>query len=709
MISSSFPLQTDFGFRSLGYLEVPETGMYRFGTQSPGGAELAVYDTTEHDLGRTVVSADGAWWPTTLDEEYQATTHRWHFENEYVRSDTRDCGTQVCRTSYYTYEDDDPTWYQVERRDARWLLDDLRASGPAGDVVRWGHEMELEAGRQYPLAFTGWVGALGGDIGIHVDGPGQAPQPLPFEWISAAGDDVVGFDRGFDTSDSAPIGGVDAAISGHGDGLAVLGANGVLDFYDTDGGIGWTPSGSVPDVALRPPPVMHPASGGTGVAFDDAGSTVAVVVDQWPDADREDFEPVHHTAELVLGLEDLFGAPPGAGSGPFTVYSDGVIVVLEEPFWVDVTLFRRPTWPTVRLEVDELVAYVDETGEIIDGSIAGFVHDGDESWPLSELVSGRIDDDELVIDEISSELQGVGHRTYGFQLGFLDSTAPPSDDLPDSLDIAIVDRVDVNAPWSEGNARVSFLNDMLGGHPDPELIPDRAVYQSVDVSPDGNTIVVSQPAGDHQRIVVVGRNHRGASWGIVGVFSADSGPAALGGRGRRAAHRVRQRRSGGAPHLDPGPRVVGPGGARDRRRRRCAGARLLRPAPGDRRVRLGHGDRAAALAVRRHMERAAPPRRPGNLRPRHRLLVGSADRHRRRWSRPGLPRHRVPAVEQLRRLVAGAGHRRRAARRLGGGQLAAGPARRDPRVVTGRVRCVDDARRLSDASADRHVGWSVGQ
>ncbi len=296
-ISPTFSLQTEFGFRSLGYLRVPESGTYLFGTQSPGGAEAFIYISTEDDLGKTLISDPDAWSPTTLGETYTARTERFRFENKENGSSTSGDALYNYRSRTYEYGVDDTDWIQPDGAFVRGLVDDLRNAGPRADEVRYGEPVHLEAGVNYPLAFTGWVGPLTGDIGLHVDSEITGTTPVPFDWLTPAQPGVVDFDRTMG-SDVADVGAIAAAISGHGDTLAVLDAQGDLHFSSSDGGYGWTEVATLPGIATAMP-VIQPTT-----PYDvDAGASTG--------AGKRHFESANGqlVGELVDGELRVFGGP----------------------------------------------------------------------------------------------------------------------------------------------------------------------------------------------------------------------------------------------------------------------------------------------------------------------------------------------------------------------------------------------------------------
>ncbi|MEM8621147.1 MAG: hypothetical protein AAGF73_15620 [Actinomycetota bacterium] len=252
VISAGFPLLTEFGFRSLGYLTVPETGEYQFGTQSPGGAEAFIYITTEDDLGKTRISQNDSWLPSTLGQKYTTQTETFSFENREQSSSTGADAVYYYRYRTYEYADDDGSWLQPAPLDVRSLVNDLRANGPRADHVRYGDPVHLEAGRAYPIAFTGWVGPLPGVIGLHVDSPNTGQTPVPLSWLTPAPAGTVDFDRTMGSATTETYG-VAAAISGHGDTLGVLDGDGHLHISTTDTGYSWDQLTTIPNIAAPTP------------------------------------------------------------------------------------------------------------------------------------------------------------------------------------------------------------------------------------------------------------------------------------------------------------------------------------------------------------------------------------------------------------------------------------------------------------------------
>ncbi|MEM9514202.1 MAG: hypothetical protein AAGA42_05030 [Actinomycetota bacterium] len=257
IISAAYPVQTGFGYRMLGYIEVPESGTYTFGTTSPAGARAYLYDTTADDLGKFEISAADAWSPAELATTCGASSNRLSFENPFIR--THGGG----RYHEYKYEDGEPDWYQFP--DAEWasLSSKLRTNCTLDTTVRWGQSVELEAGTLYPIDVAGWVGVAGGEIGLHVDGPVAEAGPVPTAWLTPAPSNVIDFERSI-----APASTLDGellawSMNGYGDELVGIDPDRGLVSYAPDGLGGWSMVGQVSDV-VELPTTGHAVATGQG-------------------------------------------------------------------------------------------------------------------------------------------------------------------------------------------------------------------------------------------------------------------------------------------------------------------------------------------------------------------------------------------------------------------------------------------------------------
>ncbi len=454
-ISAAFPLQTEFGFRALGHLTVPETGTYRFGTQSPGGAELVLYQPTDSDLEQTILSQTDAWWPTTLGRTYAASTTEFHFHNAETHTTSSQDMAHFYRTSHYEHDSHDPDWFQVGAEQLRGLVDDLRGNGPAADTVRWGDEHRLEGGDTYQLAFTGWVGPLGGDIGIHVDGPGMDPMAVPFEWLDAASAGTTGFDRAMDATAMADIPSVDSALSGYGDVLASLDAFGWLSFYETDGGVGWRHVGTLEDAA----PSMHWDPGYSvglgGMAFDDLGHTLAVALDRWPDPDRVATAPGLETYEPLVTEEDLRGVVTGGGDLSFLQAGSRMRLDGAREF----EIVHWGTLSMATLYLDALDLKIDPFGAPAEGAVSGYLELSGEVWSL-DTVAATIDEGtgELRLG-FDSELDGRKAHYVLVSPHVLSEPGAAFEHTP--FEVALFDKVDQDGSWTAENIETTWVSGLL--------------------------------------------------------------------------------------------------------------------------------------------------------------------------------------------------------------------------------------------------------
>ena len=589
------------------------------------------------------MSDPDAWTPTTLGESYYAKTDLFEFENNETGSSTSQDINWLYRSRHYEYAHDDFSWFQATGKELRQLAEDLREDGPRADVVRWGDDIELEAGRLYPIAFTGWLGPINGEFGIHVDGPSTSPQPVPFDWLTAAPAGTVDFDRGMNATDLSDIGGVSLAMSGHGDVLAALDADGTLRFYDSDGGYGWDETATLDgignvipkwtqldydvnvddsNVALQPfdevsgpvavdvafdqirvtagpleftnaewdepasidhldvvfdgkgnfvsgdvagrapsgvdgdhwvdvtdvypattfdvdtgridvhtgnpnylpwawymnyfvlePSEVEPTPGAWGMAFDDAGTTLVVA----PDRRDPVAEQALHSYDVFATRELLTGWITSREGVP-EVRVDGPVATLVDEFSLGVTLFPPGLDLDATVHISSASFEFDDDDRIINGVASGSVDVGETTRTISE-VRGRRNpqNDRLLLDFVVRD--DDKESLFGMTLDETDFEILPPATNVDAFDVALIDKVDGAAGWSEDNTDIVWLNDLLDDAGRPRPTNDRgAMVQAVQITPDGNTVAVLQPHGESYRVVVVDRDDRDADWTIAGVI-----------------------------------------------------------------------------------------------------------------------------------------------------------------------------------------------
>ncbi|MEO1057799.1 MAG: hypothetical protein AAFY28_12865 [Actinomycetota bacterium] len=246
IISAAYPVQTGFGYRMLGYIEVPKSGTYTFGTTSPAGARAYLYDTTADDLGKFEISAADAWSPADLGTTCAASSNRLSFENPFIAQ--HGGGTY----NEYKYEDGEPDWYQFPAAEWASLATKLRTNCTLDTTVRWGQPVELEAGTLYPIDVAGWVGVAGGEISLHVDGPGTEAGPVPTAWLTPAPSNVIDFERSITPASTLDGELLAWSMNGYGDELVGIDPDRGVVSYAPDGLGGWSMVGQIPGVVELP-------------------------------------------------------------------------------------------------------------------------------------------------------------------------------------------------------------------------------------------------------------------------------------------------------------------------------------------------------------------------------------------------------------------------------------------------------------------------
>ena len=244
VITTAFPRRSGFGYRLLGYLEVPESGTYSFSPYSPGGTRAYLYDHRDDDLGRIEISAPGEWNARTETCSAHGSVHT--VENRLLGEERDDSATSSTITRIYEFDKDDEEWYlppfpyiaQVES-----FLEER-----CGHDHPYGQEVELEAGRRYPIDIAGWVGGVPGPIGMNVQTPDGESTALPIEWITPAPAGTIDFERTQHTSATLDDDVVASHVNGVGDELVTITPDGALVSHTRNGYGGWDTAGTFTDM-----------------------------------------------------------------------------------------------------------------------------------------------------------------------------------------------------------------------------------------------------------------------------------------------------------------------------------------------------------------------------------------------------------------------------------------------------------------------------
>lgn len=240
VLSYGFGLRNRFAFRALGTLRVPETGVYTFSTRSAGGARVYVYQRTEQDLGKTLVSQPNAWAHPKPGNDCNVFSSKLEFSNP-VKEDWKQVGPGISQRKF-EYDKDDESWWQPDEDLLHDLQDELASGCGLDSALRAGTPIELVAGEAYPIMVDAWVGQTPGRVEVHVTDPHGMTMPLPFEWLEAASPGLVTHDRvAYPLAQSgASQAGQAFTLGGDGRAMTVLDSDSGLTVYESDGLGGWS-------------------------------------------------------------------------------------------------------------------------------------------------------------------------------------------------------------------------------------------------------------------------------------------------------------------------------------------------------------------------------------------------------------------------------------------------------------------------------------
>ncbi|MEM8609633.1 MAG: DUF1566 domain-containing protein [Myxococcota bacterium] len=287
-ISLGFPLKDAFGMRSLGYLQVPASGYYTFGSLSGGGVEATIYEPTQDSLGSTTVTAPNAW--AGPETRCVAVGNQLKFKNEKTKTIAND---QYNRIYDFEYTNEDETWYIPSDAQFDQVFEAMNEC-QLGQSVRWGAPIYLSAGKRYPIDVQAWLGVYPGLIGLYVTSATLTPRALPFEWLTPASPDVEDFEREGEPHGKLGREVVAVAISGRGNDLVAMDPDGSLFAYEPGIFGDWKqvatltpPSGSFGISTASVAPLVMVAD--QALAIDDDGNTLVAAVDPLGEAERDIF------------------------------------------------------------------------------------------------------------------------------------------------------------------------------------------------------------------------------------------------------------------------------------------------------------------------------------------------------------------------------------------------------------------------------------
>ncbi|HEB26902.1 MAG TPA: hypothetical protein ENI05_03855, partial [Porticoccus sp.] len=237
-VSLGYPLRNMFALRALADIQVPVSGTYRLATRSPGGARVYIYDTTDDDLGKTLVSASAAWAHTQPDSSCKAQLPRRAYKNDLLYSETEREYWSTTFRYIFEYADDDDSWFQPEEDTLSELGEQFYRKCNLDRELLWGNSIELVAGRGYQIAADFWLGITPGRFAIHIEQPDGSSGPLPFAWLTPV-ESLTDFDRTHMQMDTLNLVGSAFALSGYGNSLASIDSLGNLQLREPDGLGGW--------------------------------------------------------------------------------------------------------------------------------------------------------------------------------------------------------------------------------------------------------------------------------------------------------------------------------------------------------------------------------------------------------------------------------------------------------------------------------------
>lgn len=361
-ITAGFGLRSAFAIRGLGTLRVPETGTYVFGTRSSGGARLYLYDSSDDDLGKTLVSDGDAWVHPPLTNDCLGESNRVTYQNKLDRWESP--WNSPNTYYYYEYDEDDHSWWQPEEADFDLARERLHENCAIDTEIHFGEPIHLEAGRDYPVQFDAWYGPIEGRLEVHVTRPSGQTVLLPFTWLQAADESTIDFDRRIEPAPpvGAKVEGSAFAMSGVGHSMAVIDPTHGLRVHEANGLGGWTN------------PVSLTLD---GASFGNDGIPVLMQLDPY--------------AGQVAGL------PGPGGTGEFVLGPDGA--TLRSKLVMRSYHQGNGVEDYGTAEIDALEFSIDSQGQavaipILTGTVSGTVHFrtvqngqtiADETYPLEQM------------------------------------------------------------------------------------------------------------------------------------------------------------------------------------------------------------------------------------------------------------------------------------------------------------------------------------